>query len=214
MVCYSVQRQLRDYETLAVSKNSGGQMKRLPRTTQNPDSQVTRSTGNALDEPFIDVEWADSGERRNTNDSPPADPPTQQRPQETRHQKAWKWIKSNLALSLIIGAIVVWLVSSPSSQPNGNSSTDSNNQSVSVTEKPQIHKIVVRENEPQTVLVPQNHRWDLIGKIPTSGYSTFAKEERDENGNRVQIFEVAGTTKEITLEVKVEKCTSAKMCAW
>ena len=63
---------------------------------------------------------------------------------------------------------------------------------------------------PAVVSVPPGHKWELVGKIPTNGWTTD-NGYRDARGNRIQIFEVVAPAKETTLKIQITKCAN---CPW
>ena len=73
--------------------------------------------------------------------------------------------------------------------------------------------MILRPEKPVTISVLPGHRWDLVGKIPTKGWTT-GDGYRDKHGNRIQVFEIVPPEKEVSLEVKISKCITPQMCAW
>ena len=78
---------------------------------------------------------------------------------------------------------------------------------------PTATMLVLRSEKPAAISVPPGHRWDLVGEIPTRGWTTD-NGYRDVRGNRIQVFEVVPPADGVRLQVSIRRCTTAQDCAW
>lgn len=81
-----------------------------------------------------------------------------------------------------------------------------------VTPSVQKLKLTPKADSPAKLSVPPGWRWDMKKPIPTDW--TTDGGARDENGNRIQVFEVVHPAQEVALEITLTKCTTPQMCAW
>ena len=74
------------------------------------------------------------------------------------------------------------------------------------------YTLVARSGQPARISVPIGWRWDMVGTIP-SGWATD-NGYRDARGNRIQVFEVVPPATEVTLQIRIAKCTTVEGCGW